>query len=112
MLIKIFLLLMVGHALADYPLQNDFLAKFKSYKVASPIGTIWPYCLTAHALIHAGAVWAITGSSFLAAIEFVLHWFIDLGKCADLYNFHVDQALHTFCKLLYAALLVLVTLLS
>lgn len=106
MILLIFKLLM-GHALADYPLQGDFIGKFKCRHIPSPIPgvTIWFHLLTAHALIHAGAVLLVTGSPVAAAIEFVLHWFIDFAKCENWTNFHVDQLLHVFCKIGYAAFL-------
>ena len=100
----IFFKLLIGHALADYPLQGDFIGKFKSPLVASPIQgrSIWWHLLTAHALIHAGAVWFVTGSVHLAFAEFVLHWVIDHAKGLNLIGFHTDQALHVACKVLYA----------
>lgn len=100
------LMLLVGHALADYPLQGDFIGRFKSWKVKSPLPeTIWPYLLTAHSLIHAGFVLAITGSIEFAIFELVIHWAIDFSKCSNWINFHQDQALHVLCKIGYCALL-------
>ena len=99
-----FFALMIGHAVADYPLQGKFLAIRKNrhiksidYTGDSP-GSLWVYCLTAHALVHAGAVWIITGSALYGFIEFVLHWVIDFGKCEKWTNFHHDQGLHILCK--------------
>jgi hypothetical protein len=96
--------LLIGHALCDYPLQGDFVGKFKSHKVASPVPgtTIWPHLLTAHALIHAGMVWAITQSPTMAVLEFVLHWGIDFAKSHGWTNFHHDQGLHVLCKVGYS----------
>ena len=95
--------LLIGHALCDYPLQGDFIGKFKSPRVPSPVKeTIWPYLLTAHSLIHAGAVWLITGSPFAGIEEFVTHWQIDLGKSLGYFGFHTDQVLHVACKVLWA----------
>ena len=102
-MIATFLVLMIGHFIADYPLQGDFIGKFKSWKVPSPTGELlWPHLLTAHAAIHAGAVWLITGNPYMAITEFVAHWLIDLAKCSGLLNFHQDQVVHLYCKLLYA----------
>jgi hypothetical protein len=64
---------------------------------------IWVYCLSAHSLVHAGAVWIITGSALFGFIEFVLHWVIDFAKCEKWTNFHVDQGLHLASKLGYVA---------
>lgn len=99
-----FFWLLVGHALCDYPLQGDFLARGKNHR--NPIPGIPAYiCLMAHALIHAGAVTLITHNIWLGLIEFVLHCFIDFGKCNNWYGFTEDQALHVACKCLYIAAL-------
>lgn len=103
-MLSLFFKLLIGHAVADYALQNDFLARGKNHTEKSPLGTIWPWCLFAHSGIHAGAVWLITGSPIIAGIEFVLHSLIDHGKCAKCWNFHMDQFLHIFCKFLYCLL--------
>jgi hypothetical protein len=101
-------LMLVVHALCDYPLQGDFIGKFKSWRVASPIPeVIWPHLLTAHALIHAGGVWLVTGSVGLAVVELVLHWLIDYAKCSGWTNLHHDQLLHAGCKVGYAIFLAL-----
>jgi hypothetical protein len=100
----IFFALMIAHALCDHPLQGDFLALNKSrhFKPEGGSGTmIWPYCLTVHALIHAGGVWVVTGRPLLALIEFVLHWIIDALKAEGVTNIHVDQLLHVLCKVGY-----------
>lgn len=110
-----FFLLCLGHFVADYPLQSDFIAKgknrFRSVDPASiPPGqkpmTVWPWVLTAHAGTHGAAVFLVTGSAGLAAAEMVSHWLIDYGKCANRYGIHADQFMHIACKLLWAALLV------
>jgi hypothetical protein len=108
MMLLIFFKLLIGHALADFPLQGDFLARGKNrHSVNMPPpgakpGAIWPYCLTAHSLIHAGTVWIITGSVELALIECVAHWVIDFAKCENDITLHQDQFLHVLCKLFYA----------
>ena len=48
-------LLLCGHALCDYPLQGDFLARGKNHTDPIP-GIPWVHCLVAHALIHGGMV--------------------------------------------------------
>ena len=106
---ELFFALCCGHAIADFPLQADFPARGKNRHTppfAIPAGQqpqrIWPHCLTAHALIHAGTVWVITGSSIIALAELVLHWAIDFAKCENWTGIHTDQALHYACKLAYA----------
>jgi hypothetical protein len=44
----LFFWLLVGHAIADYPLQGDFLAKAKNYTLAIP-GIPWQQALFWHA---------------------------------------------------------------
>lgn len=95
--------LLVGHALADYPLQGDFLAKAKN-GLAPIAGVPWWQALSAHALIHAGFVAAITGSIWLGLAEFSAHWWIDNAKCRGRIGFNVDQLLHVACKVFWAAL--------
>lgn len=105
--VEFFLAMLVGHALADYPLQGDFLAKAKNRTAPVP-GVPWYHALGAHAAIHGGLVWAITGLWWLGAAEAVTHWFIDDTKCRGRIDFNLDQALHVGCKVvwaLYAALL-------
>lgn len=108
-----FFALAIGHALADFSLQGDFLsaAKNRHADLARFFGEsgqpkyLWVHALTAHAMIHAGAVWIITGSVTLAAIELFIHWLIDFAKCEGWTNFSADQFLHLGCKVAYAAAL-------
>ena len=56
---KMLALLLAAHALCDYPLQGDFLAKAKN--PAQPIpGVPWWCAMAAHCAIHAGAVLLVT----------------------------------------------------
>lgn len=101
--ITILFLLCVGHSLADYPLQGDFLAQGKNRNTA--IGKIfWPYCLSSHATIHAGFVFVITGSMWLAVAEFVIHATTDWLKCENKISMFTDQIVHYICKILWAIL--------
>ena len=103
--------LLAGHALADYPLQNDSIALCKCRKCTHPAqATVpWYYWLTAHAMVHGAIVGIILRwygvpeqlAMTVALIEVVVHWFIDLGKCEKLYNIHVDQGLHMICKVIW-----------
>ena len=99
--------LVIGHAVADYPLQGKFLAIRKNRHIkpleygADVPAAIWVYCLSAHALVHAGAVWLVTGSAWYGFFEFVLHWVIDFAKCEKWTNFHQDQGLHLLSKVAY-----------
>lgn len=73
--LTLFAALLIAHAVADYPLQGDFLAKAKNRFAPIP-GVPWFQALGAHAAIHAGAVWILTGSPWLAAAEL-------LAPCCD-----------------------------
>ncbi len=102
-----FIALLVGHAVADFPLQGEFLAIGKNRRYLTRLKDparppeIWVFCMGAHCLIHAGAVWIVTGSFLLAVVELVLHWFIDLAKCEGKTTFATDQWAHVACKAIY-----------
>lgn len=85
--------LLVGHAVADFWAQSDWLANAK--RRPHPF---WPYALTAHALMHGAAVALATGYVSLGIAETVCHWHIDFGKCEGWYGIHFDQAAHIVCK--------------
>jgi hypothetical protein len=92
--------LLVGHAICDYPLQGEFLAKAKNASAPIP-GVPWWQALAAHALIHAGAVAAITGLWWLGLAEFLVHAVTDDAKCRGRLTFNQDQAIHAACKVLW-----------
>lgn len=101
--------LCIGHAIADFPLQGEYLATGKNRRFlirlqdpSRPVH-IWFACMSAHCLIHAGFVWLITGSSLLGFVEFVIHWLIDTVKCEGKTTFNQDQALHIICKIAYVS---------
>lgn len=102
MLMMIFALL-CAHALADYPLQGDFLAKAKNRVVPIP-GVPWYQALGAHALIHGGFVAVITGIWWLGAAEVLIHAVTDDAKCRGRIDFNTDQAIHVGCKLAWAVI--------
>lgn len=102
--LALLLQLLAMHALLDFPLQGDFLAKAKNPLVPIP-GLPWWYAMGSHALIHAGGVWVVTGSLTLAAVEIAAHFTIDTLKCRGAFGFLTDQALHIACKLGYVAII-------
>ena len=118
-MLLVFLALAIGHAVTDFPLQGPFLSDAKNrhadisayFNKETPPG-VWLHALTAHSLIHSGAVWLITGSAVLAVVELVLHWLIDYAKCEGWTGFNTDQLLHYVCKLAYAMLIYLEVLKS
>ena len=95
-----FLELLTVHALADYPLQGDFLSRAKSRVNPLP-GVPWYQALGAHAAIHAGGVLLVTGDPLLFALEFIAHALIDDAKCRGRISFNVDQAAHVACKMVW-----------
>lgn len=106
------LALVIGHAVADFPLQGIFLseAKNRHLQKSQPVNTrspkgLWIQGMSAHALIHCGTVWLITGSVLLGLLEFVIHWIIDFAKCERWIGFNTDQFLHYCSKLAYVALI-------
>ena len=104
--ITLLFFMLVGHALADFPLQGDFLANGKNRN--TPLGKVyWVYCLPAHGLIHGGAVAYVTGNVYLGIAETVAHMAIDWLKCEGKIGMKADQALHIGCKLLWLLLIAL-----
>ena len=107
--------LLAGHALVDFSLQTEWMARAKSRhagppaaydpKLHGPVQAIWPYVLSAHALQHGLAVYLVTGQLVLGLAETVAHALIDFAKCERLYGIHTDQALHVACKVLWIAML-------
>lgn len=101
--VSLLLLLFAGHALCDYPLQGDFLAKGKNQKAPIP-GVPWYQCLFAHSLIHAGMVMLITRSLWLGLAELWIHAATDYTKSAGRISFNQDQAIHYGCKVAWCAI--------
>jgi hypothetical protein len=101
--IELFAALVVGHAVADYPLQGDFLARAKNRAMPIP-GVPWFQALGAHAIMHGGVVWVLTVHPLLGLAEVAAHACIDDAKCIGKIGFNTDQALHVVCKLLWVAI--------
>jgi hypothetical protein len=102
-MIEMFAALIVAHAVCDYPLQGDFLSKAKNRFDPIP-GVPWYQAMGAHAFMHGGAVWMITGSLWLGLAEAVAHFAIDDWKCGKSIGFNADQALHVVCKLAWVGI--------
>lgn len=100
-------LLFVGHALGDFALQSDWMARFKNRHARQSAGSsqnpqlIWLHVLTAHCTIHAGFVYLITGSIWLGLAELIAHWALDYSKGERWIGFHTDQFGHLACKVLW-----------
>lgn len=90
------LLLIGAHYVADFAMQNDYVATAKADKTRPD----WFHALTAHSAHHAvaaGIALAALGLPWLAGalIVGITHWFIDYGKAvAGWYGYHADQAMH------------------
>ena len=105
--------LLIGHSVADFPLQGDFLSQGKNRHNPRPVladgktspSDLWVYLMSAHCFIHAGFVWIISGSVVLALVEFVLHWIIDAVKCEGSTSFATDQWLHIATKAVYVGVI-------
>lgn len=93
----ILIALIAAHALCDYPLQGDFLAKAKNRTAAIP-GVPWWQAMGAHAVMHGAAVALITGIWWLSVLEAAIHWITDDAKCRSKIDFNTDQAIHLICK--------------
>jgi len=102
-LLEMFSLMVFGHALADYPLQGEFLAKSKNRTAPVP-GMPWYQALAAHAIIQGGFVGIVTGSLPLAVAETVVHAITDDLKCRGKLGFNADQFIHIGSKFLWCAL--------
>ena len=105
--------LLIGHALADYPLQGEYMSGAKCpdfwKKQPKSSGMEWLLVASAHALIHAGFVWLITGRISLGIAEFILHFVIDFLKCRNFTTFSQDQLCHVACKVGFVIYLIAVT---
>jgi hypothetical protein len=98
-------LLVFGHALGDYPLQNDFMARGKNWNTPAP-GVPWYHLLGAHSIIHGGLAGIATGSLLVGVLETTMHFVIDSLKNHGITSIHTDQALHIACKFVWAWLVV------
>lgn len=102
-MIELLAKLIIGHAIADYPLQGDFLSRAKNRDMPLP-GVPWYQAMSAHAVMHGGMVWALTGSLYLGVAEMIAHVVIDDAKCTGKIGFNTDQALHIMCKVAWVSL--------
>ena len=107
-MIETFIVLLWGHAVADFGLQSNFMATYKNRNNQPPLPpgqkrvTVWPYYLTAHAMIHDAMVYLITGSVIWGIFETVTHWILDYLKTGNYTNPHQDQLGHIVIKLIIA----------
>lgn len=100
-----FLLLALGHFMADYALQGDWLAAHKcpASSVEGVAPHPWIYVMCGHAATHGLLVYLLVGHPLVALLEFVAHFLIDLAKCRQWFGIHLDQLLHLACKAAWTA---------
>ena len=103
-------MLLFGHALADFVLQPEAMGCGKNrndkiHNKEQSLFPVWYYWLTAHAFVHGGIVYMITGNIWLGLLETILHWITDFAKNEGWLGMHQDQGIHIGCKIAYAFLL-------
>lgn len=108
--VEMLFLLLAGHALGDFVLQSEVMARGKNRHSSIHLEQNlnfppWYYWLGAHSLVHGGIVYLITGSLTLGVIETLSHWIIDYYKCEEKIGLHSDQILHLGLKFAYVAAL-------
>ena len=97
------ILLIAGHAICDYPLQGDYLAKSKNRNLSGDSAG-WRLHLFYHAAIHCGMVFIITHSIAMGLGELVIHGVTDHLKCEKRISGRVDQAIHLASKVVWAVI--------
>lgn len=107
-------LMLFAHALADFVLQPEAMGYGKNrhakvHEKKHSLFPVWWYWLSAHAMIHGGAVYIVAGmmvgtsyALIYALLETVAHWLTDFAKCEGWIGVHTDQAIHIGCKVIYA----------
>ena len=94
---KLLILLVLGHFLADFPLQNDRMAVEKCPGNDAVLD--WRWWLAAHSATHGFVVAILTGAPFLGSCrKWSFHASIDYGKCRFRYSIVADQLMHGVCK--------------
>ena len=73
------------HAVGDYVLQNDFLAKTKGDNF---------YHLLMHCILYCIPFAVVYGIDYKIVILFVMHVWIDWEKCKGIIGYVEDQILH------------------
>jgi len=101
--LQLFILLILGHFLADFPLQGDRMAVEKC--PGKDVVLNWRWWLSAHAATHGFVVALLTGLPVLGLVEMLVHALIDYGKCRLHYSLMVDQVLHWACKVVWVLVL-------
>lgn len=101
----ILFLLIAGHALGDFALQNQYVSDAKNRNTEHG-KEVWWMVLTSHALIHGGIVALITSSVTLGIFETIAHWITDFAKCEKLIDYKTDQFLHISHKFIWFIIII------
>ena len=105
--LDLLILLILGHFVGDYSLQGDKMAIEKC--PGKDVTIDWRWWLTAHTSTHGLIVALFTGVPLLGLAELAAHFLIDYGKCRIHYSLLIDQSLHLLCKVLWVAILVVLS---
>jgi len=104
--------LIIAHIFADFVFQSNVMAESKNrhnkpeyIPKGQKFTPCWHYWLSAHAIVHGGMCYLVTGLMWICIAEFVLHFTIDLIKCESLIGPHTDQVLHYLCKFGYVIII-------
>jgi hypothetical protein len=108
--------MVVGHFVADYVLQSEFIVNGKNPR-SNPQRVPWYYVMASHSLLHGAFVSIVAGNIIdhrhtllpvvLGMLESILHFFIDMLKCVGCTGIHLDQGLHILCKLAWTGAVIL-----
>lgn len=94
--------LLVAHALCDYVLQPEFMARHKSPLAdENPKLGPWWWTMLAHGLVNGGGVYWATGLWTLGVAETVVHGVTDYLKCTGKIGTWADQLIHLGSKLVW-----------
>lgn len=115
-MIKLFFLLLCAHAIGDFALQTDTMARSKNRHATPPktydplihgkLQATWFYYLSTHALCNGFMVYFVTNNFCIGMLETLSHWLIDFAKGENLHkNIHLDQFLHLVTKIIWLILI-------
>lgn len=100
--VEVFLLLVLGHFIADRPLQPAWMGYWKNRRTWSWRRVV---ALVAHGGCHGVMVGLITQSWWLGVAEMLAHATCDCLKTERWIGLKTDQCLHLLCKLVWVWLL-------
>jgi len=110
------LLLLFAHAVGDFALQSDSMARGKNRHAFDPSKAppgqkpcnCWFWWMTAHALVNGAMYFIFTQNIIIGIIETVAHLVIDIVKTENKTSPHQDQLLHLACAVIYSIIVFMV----